>query len=407
MSNDINIGAISEVLNNKMDLDGNNVVASAGASFRNTSNWSNNMTNCITSIPQDINLELNNGTLTLKAGSKVYIPHGSGVFNAATSTTDVSITRTDSQECIVWRTPSGGLNIFPKILFYSGATAPTQYQYMFWYDTTENKCKVTSDSGSTWAAGASFPICLVETDGTKISAIKQVFNGFGYIGSTVFVLPGVKGLIPNGRNKDGTLKNIETTVLTVRTISGGGSDQKNIYAIVLPGGALSLNGEFKYDEKNNITYNGVDIQPQFLIAHFDNSGGKITNFTLPKTVFHAVDYSDFKPVQDHSVIEFQAPTSANNYTWYRKYADGWVEQGGCVVITSAAVSSGAYNTANITFPIALQQTRVWKCQAKHDRFNAGFSNDTVTTGAQVYQVNDSGASFTNPFVIWEVKGMAA
>lgn len=28
------------------------------------------------------------------------------------------------------------------------------------------------------------------------------------------------------------------------------------------------------------------------------------------------------------VVDFQAPTSANNYTWYRKYKSGWVEQGG-------------------------------------------------------------------------------
>ena len=30
----------------------------------------------------------------------------------------------------------------------------------------------------------------------------------------------------------------------------------------------------------------------------------------------------------HRVVEFQEPTAQNNYTWYRKYADGWVEQGG-------------------------------------------------------------------------------
>ena len=29
-----------------------------------------------------------------------------------------------------------------------------------------------------------------------------------------------------------------------------------------------------------------------------------------------------------SVIEKQDPTAQNNYTWYRKYSDGWVEQGG-------------------------------------------------------------------------------
>ena len=29
-----------------------------------------------------------------------------------------------------------------------------------------------------------------------------------------------------------------------------------------------------------------------------------------------------------AVIDFQTPNAGNNYTWYRKYASGWVEQGG-------------------------------------------------------------------------------
>ena len=35
-----------------------------------------NISNCITEIPQDIKVELNNGIITVKAGSKVYIPDG-------------------------------------------------------------------------------------------------------------------------------------------------------------------------------------------------------------------------------------------------------------------------------------------------------------------------------------------
>ena len=46
-----------------------------------------NITNCITEIPQDIKLELNNGTLTLKAGSKVYKLDGTSI----TINTDVSL----------------------------------------------------------------------------------------------------------------------------------------------------------------------------------------------------------------------------------------------------------------------------------------------------------------------------
>lgn len=29
-----------------------------------------------------------------------------------------------------------------------------------------------------------------------------------------------------------------------------------------------------------------------------------------------------------TLVAFQVPTAENNYTWYRKYASGWVEQGG-------------------------------------------------------------------------------
>ena len=45
------------------------------------SNLLNYTTNRILEIPQDIKLELNNGTLTLTAGSKVYVPNGAGVFD--------------------------------------------------------------------------------------------------------------------------------------------------------------------------------------------------------------------------------------------------------------------------------------------------------------------------------------
>lgn len=31
-----------------------------------------------------------------------------------------------------------------------------------------------------------------------------------------------------------------------------------------------------------------------------------------------------------SVIDYQEPTAENGYTWYRKYASGWVEQGGII-----------------------------------------------------------------------------
>lgn len=51
----------------------------------------------------------------------------------------------------------------------------------------------------------------------------------------------------------------------------------------------------------------------------------------------------------HVVTEFQEPTAANNYTWYRKYADGWVEQG-------AWLNTPTDTAITITIPVPMVNT---------------------------------------------------
>ena len=38
------------------------------------------------------------------------------------------------------------------------------------------------------------------------------------------------------------------------------------------------------------------------------------------------------------VVEWQMPASENNYTWYRKYRSGWIEQGGYLSGSGAGVT---------------------------------------------------------------------
>ena len=60
-------------------------------SSRITTLMNTKVSNCITEIPQDIKLELNNNnTIVLKKGSIVYIPNGTGNFDKVTITQDVS-----------------------------------------------------------------------------------------------------------------------------------------------------------------------------------------------------------------------------------------------------------------------------------------------------------------------------
>ena len=292
------------------------------------SNLLNYTTNRILEIPQDIKLELNNGTLTLKAGSKVYVPNGVGTFNAVTITSDVSTVRTDSQDCIAWyNTDAGTIELFPSVLFYSGTTAPSGYQFMFWYDITNNKCKVTSNSGSTWVEGKSFPICVVSTDGTKISAIKQVFNGFGYIGSTLFLLPGVKTVVPDGRNEDGTCKNkAPSTVASVKTETISRADTAYMFTNSVSSVIAThhyvcsktkptvTETTLWYNPETNLSSqvlsDGTVMTPYYEIpiAKFtSDSTGKITSFD-PFTVDSIVNSNEFYQLKDKAVTTDSAQT---------------------------------------------------------------------------------------------------
>lgn len=50
------------------------------------------------------------------------------------------------------------------------------------------------------------------------------------------------------------------------------------------------------------------------------------------------------------VVEKMDPTTENNYSWYRKYSDGWVEQGGHLFNTSGSGTP----TVSLLLPMANQ-----------------------------------------------------
>ena len=100
----------------------------------------------------------------------------------------------------------------------------------------------------------------------------------------------------------------------------------------------------------------------------------------------------------HEVIEFQAPTSSNNYTWYRKYRDGWVEQGGTIV--------GDATTKTINLPITMADTnyQITVSQISADTNNltrraSGISTKTINSFDSYTPSGDSKD--------WVVYGMAA
>jgi hypothetical protein len=173
-------------------------------------------TNCFIEIPQDIKTELSEGNFKLKKGSKVYLPIGNNQYQSTETTTDLtlSVIESETYNAFVFYLNDNLVSI-PTDDCYSGPTVPTiSTNKAVWFDTSTYLFKETTNRGSSWtnSENRSLPLCLISVTNGVITETKQVFNGFGYIGRTSFVLPGCKALVPDGRNENGTLKNIIYTV---------------------------------------------------------------------------------------------------------------------------------------------------------------------------------------------------
>lgn len=222
-------------------------------------------TNGITYIPQDIKFEIVDGTTpTLYAGSEVWVPYGhnapeysigdslnsgiitaiswdgSALFYKVRYDTDLNIDITDDPAVADFVTSIGTNHRFywyNTNVTYSQDTAPSGFwgQYALWYDTAENVVKCTSDSGATWNGLISLPIGVFTMAGTGATKkVKHVFNGFGFIGSTAYALPGVKGLMADGLNEDGSYKSVERIFdkMVMRTMA---FNRSAFYGVVLDG----------------------------------------------------------------------------------------------------------------------------------------------------------------------------
>lgn len=301
-------------------------------------------TNGITYIPQDIKFEIVDGTTpTLYAGSEVWVPYGtaapelsigdtlnSGIitsivwdgaklFYKVKYDTDLSIDITSdpaNAEFVTSISPSHSFWWFNPT--YSQDTAPSGFgQYALWYDTAENIVKITIDSGSTWQNYASLPVGVFTMAGTGATkTLKYVFNGVGYIGTTVFAVPGVKGLMADGLNEDGSYKSIERTFdrFVMRSMA---FDRTAFYGVVLDG-EYTIQGDnymeaaelpaapdgyaFCYRKSDNTLWwtlnNNTWVQYHGLpIGFWTTSTGGISNFNPAKNYVKVYQYNSYKPQQ--------------------------------------------------------------------------------------------------------------
>ena len=272
---------------------------------KNISNWSSNVSNCITYTPQDIKIELNNGVLTLKAGSKLYYPDGfeqdgtTPKFETITLTNDVVYTPgtsgITSDRFVTYVTAEEGISAATHS--ESGTSSTATATYTIYYNTAENNCYVCSSS-TTLTRRCTLPFLVGNgvNGGHVLDSIKTVFNGFGYIGGTTYALPGVRGLICNGKNDDGSYKSIPFTVENV-IVASTYPFNNNVQSY----GLLRFDNDNNliisrssavttyYDINNNIIYRTDGTMPNACMAFETYSSSSVIDGFRIKNVFNAAD----------------------------------------------------------------------------------------------------------------------
>lgn len=291
------------------------------------------ITNCLLEVPQRIKYTLENGTLTVKAGSVVIVPYGTTdrtsefpvgstfannnfkvydtqfangkffVWVELVSDTSNIRTSTDTNERPLYVNLS--VNTINAMANNSSGTQDILTGNQYIYRTDLNICHQIGNSILT-ADVVSLPIARVVADGTNLyGSVTQIFNGMGYIGSTIWVDKGIKCLIPNGRNEDGSLNNIEHTTSKVGILNAGTSNAK-FYAVIdtskgegvfLP--SYSSIGKTRYyDSETNYWYinatngtGGEKAQWCMLSGYIYTGNNKIITSASFNKPFRAVDYS--------------------------------------------------------------------------------------------------------------------
>lgn len=328
----------------------------------------NQISNCILEVPQRIKLEFLNGVLTLKAGSELLQPDGledDGItwkFKYKTIESDmvfpgISSTNEYTGSAFIYAryntTVSNGyqLDYFVPASPVIGATAPASpFDYQIFYNTAENKLYMWYQN--TWRSDLdiAFPIADVTITTTSIQSLDNVYNTTIACGNGLLVQSGVKVLMPNGLNPDGTLNNLEYTtpyVLAESVDISGSMDW--VYTLGSDGDIYALFREFYYVQtstpvipnyvgvafwynpatnKSTFFLNGVaQERPAIIIGSNIKSGTSANIAAAPqKTSANLLKYSDKSFISSWSLPStryINLAISTNGNTSYEAPANGW------------------------------------------------------------------------------------
>lgn len=416
----------------------------------------NQVTNAILEVPQDIIYSITDGVLTLKKGSKIYVPNGfiyaNRSFKELILDEDKTLAYAGAREDLMVCITSSGQFISAAMEYtVSDETEPTVTENrVIWFDAANNVIKTKISTESSWQTDISFPVFRVSiNDSSKVSKIKNVFNGFGFIGHHTFSYPGIVCTLADGRNPDGTFDN---DLRTSRFVNVRDESGRSSWICFWDGTNILTYGVKNYFEQNivptvtgqyntwlNTLENQLYVTSDYgttwtkswrcLIGNLRKEpSGNITEFELFST-FKSVGFDQFKreidalketvssasvsycttvPTTTSTASSTKPAVIVENYvngtSWYRVWSDGWIEQGGYI--------SSIANGGTITFLKPFTNTNYIPIVVKRSTSNTGNngSRPVVSCNASskdsmtVYNIWTSNDGTYNISIYWEAKG---
>ena len=271
------------------------------AEINNLVQLGNKITNCILQLPQ-IDLSIQSGKLVLASGTKVYVANN-GVSTLTTSSELTYSTGAGSGQYMIFLNGAKAITSANLASCSSGTLAQrptnTPTSSGLYYATDTQTMYNTSNYGSTWNSGTlTLPIAIATVSNGQFTSVTP-FNGVGYIGTTLFSVPGLLVSIPNGRSSDGTLNNVTNPQTNVNFYTLESFARTEIFVGPTQLVAVSPN-TYTYDfEQNKVLTDTGDQRTIVKIGTVSNNGTTITGIDLDEP-FAAVNYNQY--VKDLSNI---------------------------------------------------------------------------------------------------------
>lgn len=397
-------------------------------SGKNIANWSNNATNCIASYSNRVNIQVSDDrtSLTIYAGLNLYFADGYEEDGTTPKFEEYAMTTTktksvsdaiDGEFYLIYDYALPDYRIRPLTNAIVGNTAPSTSGWWLWYNDTANRMYVY-DGATQLSDKTSLPIARFTVYSGAIKDLK-ILDTVSEMASAAFTLPGLRALAPNKRNADNTAKSDLLVVDKVcRGFANSSIGGKTCVLAITQGGIATGRcfvvpvNTYRYSDAqpadnsvssrwfsphNNMFYlwntsdNAWREDIQAHVADLVVAGsGTIQDGLMPRYPFQSVDAN----VADY-VVSFQRPTAANNYTWFRLYKSGWIEQGGLPATTST-----------IVFPKEMLDLYYWS-----DVHVIANTSNGIAFSTRGYNMTTTGFSYNNGAVStdsirWEVKGFA-